>query len=191
MKIVPKLVSFVASNPKILPGPLDLVVAELGGGGGGGLGFWKVFGDGSSDGWRRKGKTSLGLFGVLTVCGLGLLFGRELKSDLLCGVFALGFLVTLLIRGYRRRIKDWVLGLCFVGVLLGLRLRREDTQHWVQWLRVCPTVSGGLLKGKRRNRGRVMFVSIEFLCFHKIKDQISQSKIDKREGQMKLNVHTE
>ncbi|KAG8648251.1 uncharacterized protein LOC110623134 [Manihot esculenta] len=154
MKVLPALVSFVASNFKILPGPLDLVVAEIGGGDGGGLGIWKVLGNGGSGGWRRKGKTNLGILGALVVCGLGLLFGKELKNDLLSGVFELVLLVTFFIKGHRRQVKYWVLGLCFIGVLMGLRLRREDTQQWVQKIRVCLPASG-LLMTKRRNGRRV------------------------------------
>ncbi|KDP23532.1 hypothetical protein JCGZ_23365 [Jatropha curcas] len=157
-KIVPKLVYIAASNLKILPEPFNLVIAEFGGGDGGGLGFWKVFGDGNSDGWRRRKNTNLQLLGILVVCGLGLLlFGREqLKCEVfLCGVLASGLLVTVLIKGNKKRLKNWVLGICLVGALMGLRLRRKEMQQWLHRLSVClPALE--LVKGKGRNGRRVL-----------------------------------
>ncbi|KAK7837636.1 hypothetical protein CFP56_021047 [Quercus suber] len=53
----------MASKLKILPQPLDLVIAEIGGGdgNGGGFWFWKVFGGGGFDGWRRRRKRNRNL----------------------------------------------------------------------------------------------------------------------------------
>ncbi|KAK4850497.1 hypothetical protein QYF36_007245 [Acer negundo] len=53
-KFMLQLMSVFASNLKVLPQPLDLVVAEFGGGDGGGLGFLKGFGGGGGFGVEEK-----------------------------------------------------------------------------------------------------------------------------------------
>ncbi|XP_034706032.1 uncharacterized protein LOC117929744 [Vitis riparia] len=85
----------IASNLKILPEPLNLVVSELcaGNGNGGGLGFRKGFGGGGGgfDGWRgRKRRLGLTLFGLIMVFGFAVLIGRELGTEYFWGF--LGFL---------------------------------------------------------------------------------------------------
>ncbi|EEF49812.1 conserved hypothetical protein [Ricinus communis] len=153
-KILPKLASIAASNLKILPEPFNLVIAEFSGGGGGGDGgggswFWRGF-----DGWRRKRKNiNFWFLGFLIVCGLGkVLLGKDLKKDAFYGVLALGSSLTILIKGFRKAVKYLVLELCFVGALMGLRLKRQDMQQWVQKVRDC-TPAFQLARGKRRRKG--------------------------------------
>jgi hypothetical protein len=101
----------MASKINILPHSLDLVIGEIGrgdGNGGGGEWFSMVFGGGGFDGWRRKRKRKMLLLGFLLIFGLGLLLYY----------FWLG----------KRRSKDWVLGFCVGGVLMGFGLRREQVQ---------------------------------------------------------------
>lgn len=157
IKILPRVVTFMASNLKILPEPLYTVIEEYGGGGGG-SGFWKGFGGGSFDGWRGKWRINAGLLVVLVVCGFGLLlllFGGALKSDVYLGVPVLSLLGAVLIKGFKRGVKDWVLGLCLFGVLLCLGLKKEDMQKWIVKYGVRSPV---LVRGKRKRRhGRRMF----------------------------------
>ncbi|KAJ6876845.1 hypothetical protein NC651_029760 [Populus alba x Populus x berolinensis] len=145
----------MASNLNTLPEPLGLVIEEFAaaGGGGGNLGFWKGFGGGRFDGWGRKGKMNSGFLGFLVVSGLGLtlfLFGGELKIDVVSGVLVLSLLGAVLVKGFKRGIKDWILGLCFFGVLLGLGLKKGEMQKWVERCRVRSPVLV-LMKGKRRH----------------------------------------
>ncbi|KAG6751636.1 hypothetical protein POTOM_043833 [Populus tomentosa] len=151
----------MASNLNTLPEPLGLVIEEFaaagGGGGGGNLGFWKGFGGGRFDGWGRKGKMNSGFLGFLVVSGLGLilfLFGGELKIDVVSGVLVLSLLGAVLVKGFKRGIKDWILGLCFFGVLLGLGLKKGEMQKWVERCRVRSPVLV-LMKGKRRHGRRI------------------------------------
>lgn len=148
-------IPIIASNLKILPQPLDQVIGEFGGGGdGGGIGFLKGFGGGGGfDGWRRRrrGKNNLGF---LVVCGLALYFGIELKSEVFWWVLGLGFGLfgVVFVKGWKRGVKDWVLGLCWFGVLVGLGLRREEMQKWVERFRVGSPVLEIVRKRKRNGR---------------------------------------
>ncbi|WCJ43183.1 hypothetical protein M5689_023942 [Euphorbia peplus] len=145
----------MASNLKMLPEPFDSIIAEMGGGDGGNSGFWKGFGEGNSDGWRRKGgKTSL-VFRVLAIWGLGLiLFGKDLKNETLLGFLVLGFFIPILFERLKKgRVKDWVMDVCLVGAVMGWRLNREDLLQWVQKVRVSwPLME--LVKGKQTSRRR-------------------------------------
>lgn len=142
----------MASNLNTLPEPLGLVIEEFAaaGGGGGNLGFWKGL-------WGRKGKMNSGFLGFLVVSGLGLilfLFGGELKIDVVSGVLVLSLLGAVLVKGFKRGIKDWILGLCFFGVLLGLGLKKGEMRKWVERCRVRSPVLV-LMKGKRRHGRRI------------------------------------
>ncbi|XP_023545830.1 uncharacterized protein LOC111805147 isoform X2 [Cucurbita pepo subsp. pepo] len=100
-KLVLELASLFASNLKILPPPLDLVVAELSGGNGNGGGsrLWRSFGGGGYDGWRALG-------------------------------FAL-FSVALIQLWQRSGIsKHFVWGFGLFGILIALGLRRSEVQKW-------------------------------------------------------------
>ncbi|KAH7574541.1 hypothetical protein JRO89_XS03G0309400 [Xanthoceras sorbifolium] len=111
-----QLISVFASNLKVLPQPLDLVVAEFSGGDGGRLGELK----------------SEVYYGVL---GLSVLFGANF------------------FKGLKRNVKVLIFGLCCLGILVGLGLRRNEAMKWVDGFRICsPIVEivGGKRKGRRR-----------------------------------------
>ncbi|KAJ6974515.1 hypothetical protein NC653_030574 [Populus alba x Populus x berolinensis] len=113
----------MASNLNTLPEPLGLVIEEFaaagGGGGGGNLGFWKGFGGGRFDWVGKKREDEFRVFR---------LFGGELKIDVVSGVLVLSLLGAVLVKGFKTGIKDWILGLCFFGVLLGLGLKKGEMQ---------------------------------------------------------------
>ncbi|GMY35576.1 hypothetical protein FCV25MIE_30818 [Fagus crenata] len=143
-----QLITIMASK-FILPHPLDLVIGEIGGGdgnGGGGVWFWKVFGGGGFDGWRRRKRKinrKLLIFGFLVICGLGLClwFGKELESNVVCGVLGFGIIGAALIQWLEKiGAKDWVLGFCVGGVLMGLGLRRGEMQRWVERVGACSPI---------------------------------------------------
>ncbi|KAK9292577.1 hypothetical protein L1049_020551 [Liquidambar formosana] len=154
-KFVLESMSIIASNLNILPEPLNLVIREFGGGNGGGLGFWKGSGGGGFEGWRRR-KRNLGLFGFLIACGLGLLLGLEVESDVfwkLLGLALFGFSIKVGNRG----IKDWVLGF-FCGVaLVCLGVRREEVKKWIADFRVCIPVMR--IVRRRRKTRRAMIIN--------------------------------
>ncbi|KAH0994800.1 hypothetical protein GBA52_018664 [Prunus armeniaca] len=90
-RLLRQLMPVIVSNLKILPQPLDLVIEEIcsGDGNGGGLGIRKGFGGGGGfDGFGRKRNRKLFLlfllYGILVISGLGLLFGSEVESNVLC-----------------------------------------------------------------------------------------------------------
>ncbi|XP_050221003.1 uncharacterized protein LOC126671286 [Mercurialis annua] len=146
-QIFPKLVSIAASNLKILPEPFNLVTTEFLGGGGsnggvGGGGPW-------FDMWGRKRKKKINL-GFLLVLELGLvLLAKEFKIDAFYSVLILGLI---LIKGFKRGITDLVVQICFVGALMGLKLKRGEMQQWLQKVRVCSPVVE-LVMGKRSRNG--------------------------------------
>ncbi|KAB2630147.1 pentatricopeptide repeat-containing protein [Pyrus ussuriensis x Pyrus communis] len=71
-RLLLQLMPAIVSNFKILPQPLDLVVEEF------------CSGDGSGG---RKSLLLFLLYGVLVICGLGLLFGGDVESNVLfCGL---------------------------------------------------------------------------------------------------------
>ena len=133
----------IASNLKILPEPLNIIVSELcaGNGNGGGLGFRKGFGGGGGfDGWRRRKKRlGLTIFGLVMVCGFAVLMGRELGSEFFWGVLGVS-LFGFSIGGWKRGFKDWVLGFCCCAVLMGLGLRNKEVRKWVERFRVCSPI---------------------------------------------------
>ncbi|KAK3200300.1 hypothetical protein Dsin_023715 [Dipteronia sinensis] len=157
-KFMLQLISVFASNLKVLPQPLDLVVAEFGGGDGGGLGFLKGFGGGGGFGRRGRGKNRNLCLLAFLMCFVFLfsLFGRELKmkSEVFYGVIGLSvFFGANLVRGLKRNMKDWIFGLCCLGFLVGLRLRREEAMKWVDQFRVCSPIVE-IFRGKRKSRRR-------------------------------------
>ncbi|XP_010105836.2 uncharacterized protein LOC21386013 [Morus notabilis] len=154
------LISVVASSLKILPQPLDLVLEEIGGGDGtaggcGGLGFWKGFGWGGFDGWRkRRRKRNLWLYGFIAICGLGLLFGREIESNAFWWGLGLGPFGVALIQWWEKTggVQAWVLGLCLWSFLVGLTFRREELQKWLARFRVTiPLVDTSLYSSLNLN----------------------------------------
>ncbi|KAL7205180.1 hypothetical protein ACSBR2_018166 [Camellia fascicularis] len=149
-RLILESVYFMASHLNILPQPLALAIREFGGGNGGGDGFWKGFGWGGFDGWRRKRQKKLGLFGFVIACGLGmwLILGKELEGDVFLGVLGI-FLLGLSVNGWRRGVKDWILGFCFCAVWVGFGLRRDILQRWAKGLRAMETA-------RRRKTRRAM-----------------------------------
>lgn len=151
-KLLFGLIAIMASKTKILPQPLDLVVGEIGhlDGNGVAVWFWKFFGGGGFDGRRRNNKRKSMLLVFSVICGLAFLFGKELERNVLCGFSVLGLLGVLSIQwSGKRKTKDWVLGFCLGGALVGLGLRRGEMQKWVERLRVCSPI---MVVGRRRGR---------------------------------------
>ncbi|KAM5561303.1 hypothetical protein ABKV19_022082 [Rosa sericea] len=154
-----RLVPIIASNLKLLPQPLDLVLEEIGGGdgGGGGLGFWKGFGGGGFDGFRRKRKRKLLLlflfYGILVTCGMGLLFGRDLESNVLwCGL-GFGAIGVGLVHWWEKRC---LFGFFVCGVLVGSGFKRKELVNW--GLKLRPIMEHVTLRTRRRRRsGRRAF----------------------------------
>ncbi|TQE05081.1 hypothetical protein C1H46_009233 [Malus baccata] len=149
----------ILSNFKIVPLPLDLVVEELCGGDGtrGGLGIWKGFG-GGGDGFGRKRKRKSLLFvlyGVLVICGLGLLFYGDVGSNVLfCG---LGFGLS------RVAMAQWwdkigIFAIFFGVVLVGLGLQGEELHKLGLKIRAfCPGMEAATWRTRRRRGGRRAF----------------------------------
>lgn len=148
----------IASNLKLLPQPLDLVLEEIGGGdgGGGGLGIWKGFGGGGFDGFRRKRKRKLLLlfvfYGISVICGLGLLFGRELESNVLWWGLCFGAIGVGLVQWWEKR---GLFGFFLCGVLVGSGFKRKELQHW--GLKLRPIMEHVTLRTRRIRRGRRAF----------------------------------
>ena len=70
-----------------------------------------------------------------------LCFGKELESNVVCGVLGFGIIGAVLIQWLEKiGAKDWVLGFCVGGVLMGLGLRRGEMQKWVERVRVCSPI---------------------------------------------------
>ncbi|XP_022150779.1 uncharacterized protein LOC111018844 [Momordica charantia] len=150
-KLVLELASLLASNLKILPPPLDLVVAELSGGdgSGGGAGLWRGFGGGGYDGWRGKRKKTALLIGFLIVCGLALLFFTELEIDAVCGILGFALFSVALIQLWQKS-----LGFLLFGILIALGLRRSEVQKWVGKLGIYSPKMKSL---RRKIKGKKVF----------------------------------
>ena len=160
------LMGLIASNLKILPEPLGLVLEEFGGGdgsggrgGGGGLGFWKGFGWGGFDGWKRKRKRKLWLYGFLMICGLGFLFGREIESNVVWWGLGFGPLGVALIQFWEKNggIQAWVLGFCLWSFLVGLTFRRAELQKWVGRFNLPSSMVESVGTQRRRRKPRRAF----------------------------------
>ncbi|XP_022747751.1 uncharacterized protein LOC111297315 [Durio zibethinus] len=167
-KFVLELISILASNLKILPQPLDLIVQNLVSGDGRELAFLNGFKGIGFNGWRRpttkrrNGKKILGFLAFLGSCFMCLLFGKELRSELLFGVIGFIFFVFALIKEWRRGHKNWVFGFCCVGIFVGLGLRKNEAMKWIKDIRVSSSSSSSssssyssieiVRRGKRRGR---------------------------------------
>ncbi|CAN1229111.1 hypothetical protein LINGRAPRIM_LOCUS1341 [Linum grandiflorum] len=155
-KILPRLAFTMASNLKVLPEPLGLIVAELsstGNGGEGGAGSWKGGFSGGGGGWgRKRGKRRnlMVLLGLLLVCGVlvYMVLSGKAGTDkyLILGVSAI------LVQGIGRGARDCILGLCIFGAGFILGMERDDLRKWVQmqW----NTCSSDLLLRKGRGSRR-------------------------------------
>ncbi|CAN0925952.1 hypothetical protein LINGRAHAP2_LOCUS35042 [Linum grandiflorum] len=160
-KILPRLAFTMASNLKVLPEPLGLILAELsstGNGGEGGAGSWKGF-SGGGGGWgRKRGKRRnlMVLLGLLLVCGVLVYMVLSGKTgtgkDLILGVSALSLISAILVQGIERGARDWILGLCIFGAGVILGMKRDDLRKWVQMQgNTCSSVL--LLRKGRGRRG--------------------------------------
>uniref|UniRef100_A0A7C9EXB4 Uncharacterized protein n=1 Tax=Opuntia streptacantha TaxID=393608 RepID=A0A7C9EXB4_OPUST len=143
-KLILDSIAFVASNIKILPEPLDslakefLVAAAAGGGGNGGK-FWlrKGFGGGGDE--RNPRGEKLGFWVPLMISSalaLWVVLERErgLQNDSYFWVLLIvsAFALYCMVRGWRREIKDWVLGFSCGAALMGLGLRHNE--NFVKWV---------------------------------------------------------
>ncbi|GMI65610.1 hypothetical protein HRI_000230300 [Hibiscus trionum] len=155
-----ELISILASNLKILPPPLDLVLQHLVAADGEDLGFLNGFNGGRFHPWKRRrarkrnGEKILGFLVILGSCIVCLLIGKELRSDVLFGILGFIFFVFALIKGWRRGFKDWIFGFVCVGILLGLGLMGNGGMKWIKEIRV-PSSSSMMeivRRGKRRGR---------------------------------------
>lgn len=159
-KLIIDSIAFVASNLKILPEPLDSLVREfwvVGGGGNGGK-FWSKNGFGGGDG-RRSRKNQIGFWVLLMISsGLALcvVLERERESDLLfwISVVVFAFAVLFSLKGWRREIKEWVLGFSCGAALMGLGLKNnENLVKWVDRFRAKSprfmVITNKRLKGRR------------------------------------------
>ncbi|KAM6577734.1 hypothetical protein CsatB_029571 [Cannabis sativa] len=153
------LLAVIASNLKILPEPLDLVLEEFAGGngsgGGGGLGFWRGFGWEGFDGRRKKRKRKLWLYGFLLICGLGFVFGREIESNAVWWGMGFGPLGVAMVHFCEKNggIQGWVLGcFCLWSFLVGLTFRREELQKWVGKISLPSSLLENVKTGGKRRR---------------------------------------
>ncbi|CAN0911168.1 Disease resistance protein L6 [Linum grandiflorum] len=131
-KILPRLAFTMASNLKVLPEPLGLIVAELsstGNGGEGGAGSWKGF-SGGGGGWgRKRGKRRnlMVLLGLLLVCGVLVYMDLSGKAGtdkyLILGVSAI------LVQGIGRGARDCILGCNGILVPQICCLGKEEDQE--------------------------------------------------------------
>lgn len=157
-KLVLELASLLASNIKILPPPLDLVVAELSGGdgNGGGSRLWRGFGGGDYDGWRGKRKKTPLFIGFLMVCGLVLLFVTDFEINEVCGILGFAVFSVALIQLWQKIgiSKHFVLGFGLFGILIALGLRRSEVQKWVRKLGFYSPKMKSL---RRKLKGRRIF----------------------------------
>ncbi|XP_050143276.1 uncharacterized protein LOC126619059 [Malus sylvestris] len=154
-RLLLQLMPAILSNFKIVPRPLDLVVEELcgGDGTGGGLGIWKGFG-GGGDGFGRKRKRKSLLFvlyGVLVICGLGLLFCGDVGSNVLfCGL-GIGLSRVAMAQWWD---KIGIFAIFFGVVLVGLGFQREELHKLGLKIRAfCPGMEAVTWRTRRRRRG--------------------------------------
>ncbi|KAL7083938.1 hypothetical protein ACP275_14G193200 [Erythranthe tilingii] len=144
----------IATKLRLLPEPLELLLREFGSGNGGGNWVPNRFGWGGFDGWRRRRrrKTKLGIIGFFVIfgaVGLWFLVGKELALD---GDALFGGLGLLLfgfsVEGWRRGVKDWILGFCCCAFLMGFAFKKDELQKWGRYFETL------IKKGRRRRRRR-------------------------------------
>lgn len=158
-------IAHIASTLKILPEPFDTLVREfwvLGGGNGGKFGFKNGFGGGGGGGGggRNHRGQKLGFWVLLLISSslaLWVVLEKEkYSSELGLWVFLVivsAFAVYCLFKGWRREIKDWVLGFSCGAALMGLGLRNNE--NFVKWVDVFRANSlNFLMIKKKRRRGR-------------------------------------
>lgn len=148
--------SLLYPNLQILPQPLDLVIADLGGvdgggGRGGGLGFWR--GWGGFDGWRKKrNRVSILVFVcvILWIVGFCKISGKEIKSDQVLKVLGLCLFGVTMVKEFKREAKFLGFGfLCFIASLV-FGFKKENFVKLASGIRSYSSVLC-----KRRSRRRV------------------------------------
>ncbi|XP_010494009.1 PREDICTED: uncharacterized protein LOC104771213 [Camelina sativa] len=141
---------------QILPQPLDLVVADLGGvdggggGRGGGLGFWK--GWGRFDGWRRKrNRVPILVFVcvILWIYGFCRISRIEIKRELVLKVLGICLFGVTMVKELKREARVLVFGFLFCVASLVLGFKKESFVKLVSRVRSCSSV---LLSNKRSRR---------------------------------------
>ncbi|OMO99121.1 hypothetical protein COLO4_13498 [Corchorus olitorius] len=162
-KFILELIS-LASDLRILPQPLDLVAQNLVGRDGRGLRFLNGLKGVSFNGRRRtttrrrNGMKVLGFSVLLGSCILCLWFGKELRSELVFGVLGFGFFVAALIKEWNKGLKNWIFGVCCVGVLVGFGLSGNKGMKLIQETKISSSSSQMvefLRRGRRRGRWRL------------------------------------
>lgn len=151
-----KSVSLLSPNLQILPPPLDIVIADLGGvgggGGGGGLGFWREWG--RFDGWRRKrNRVPIVLFVcvILWIYGFCKISGKEIKRDKVFKVLGVCLFGLTMVKDLKREATYLFFGfLCFSASLV-FGFKKEDFINLASGIMSCSSV----LLCKKRNRRRV------------------------------------
>lgn len=157
-KFLFKSLSLLSPNLQILPPPLDLVIADLGGvdggGGRGGRGGWFWKGWGRFDGWRRKrNRVPILIFVcvILWIYGFCKISGKEVKSDEVLKVLGICLFGFTMVKDLKREARFLVFGfLCYIASV-ALGFKRESFVKLASRIRSCSS----LLLSKRRTRRRV------------------------------------
>ncbi|CAN7080306.1 unnamed protein product [Brassica oleracea var. botrytis] len=154
-----KSLSLLSTNLQIPPQPLDLVIADLGGGrgggggGGDGRGLWR--GWGRFDGWRRKRNRVPVLILVCLVMwiyGYCKVSGKVIKSDEILKVLGVCVLGLSLVKELKREARSLVfVFLCLVASLV-FGFKKES---FVKLASEVKSLGSSALLTKRRSRRRV------------------------------------
>ncbi|CAF2012534.1 hypothetical protein Bca4012_079121 [Brassica carinata] len=149
-----KSLSLLSTNLQILPQPLDLVIADLGGGrGGGGGGSWR--GWGRFDGWRRKPNRVPILILVcvmLWIYGYCKVSGKVIKSDEILKVLGACVLGISLVKELKREARSLVFVFLSLIASFVFGFKKESLVKLASQVRSC---SSSVLLSKRRSRRRV------------------------------------
>ncbi|KAJ4900679.1 hypothetical protein Rs2_14630 [Raphanus sativus] len=151
-----KSLSLLSTKLGILPQPLDLIIADLGGGvdggcggGGGGGRGWGRF-----DGWRRKRNRVPILILVcvmLWICGYCKVSGKVIKSDEVLKVLGACLLGISLVKELKREATSLFFVFLCLSVVFGFK--KESFVKLASQVRSC--CSSSVLLSKRRSRRRV------------------------------------
>ncbi|KAF2531547.1 hypothetical protein F2Q70_00032279 [Brassica cretica] len=149
-----KSLSLLSTNLQIPPQPLDLVIADLGGGrGGDGRGFWR--GWGRFDGWRRKRNRVPILILVcvmLWIYGYCKVSGKVIKSDEILKVLGACVLGISLVKELKREARSLVFVFLSLIASFVFGFKKESLVKLASQVRSC---SSSVLLSKRRSRRRV------------------------------------
>lgn len=153
-----KSLSLLSPTLQILPQPLDLVIADLGGvdggggGGGRGGGFWR--GWGRFDGWRRKrNRVPILVFVcvLLWIYGFRKISGKDIKSDEVLKVLGICLFGFTMVKDLKREARFLVFGfLCFIASV-AFGFKKESFVKLALRIRSCSSV----VLCKRSSRRRV------------------------------------